>query len=251
MIETNVDCDRFKKENLEGDWIVHIIPVYDGLHPVDNRPSILFIRNISTGKTYYFAFHHPDSIPIVPHTWFVQEFLLNNKNIKWALNKKTFNQMLYLPNVYDINFASHLKYNEIFEEVNYETSAHFLVRKNSGNCRDKNLSIPLLKHKETFDDLADDVSRLIKDYECDCGFVRFNNIIIETLGVLEQQGIFVNRELFTQRFGIDPGPSNIVHSQYNVYTSTGRPSNRFDGINYSALNKEDGSRKCFQSRFRV
>lgn len=36
--------------------------------------------------------------------------------------------------------------------------------------------------------------------------------------------------------------------EFNPYTLTGRPSNHFNGINYSALNKTDGSRKRFISR---
>ena len=41
----------------------------------------------------------------------------------------------------------------------------------------------------------------------------------------------------------------MVYSEYNPYTSTGRPSNRFGGMNFAALNKSDGSRKEFISRF--
>jgi hypothetical protein len=41
----------------------------------------------------------------------------------------------------------------------------------------------------------------------------------------------------------------LVYSQYNIYTSTGRPSNHFGGINYAALNKENGVRSCFTSRY--
>ncbi len=36
--------------------------------------------------------------------------------------------------------------------------------------------------------------------------------------------------------------------EFNPYTLTGRPSNHFNGINYAALNKTDGSRKRFISR---
>ena len=42
----------------------------------------------------------------------------------------------------------------------------------------------------------------------------------------------------------------VVHSEYNIYTSTGRPSNRFGGTNFAALNKKDGSRKPYVSRFK-
>ena len=41
----------------------------------------------------------------------------------------------------------------------------------------------------------------------------------------------------------------LEYTQYNPYTSTGRPSNRYNGINYAALNKEDGTRDRFVSRF--
>ena len=41
----------------------------------------------------------------------------------------------------------------------------------------------------------------------------------------------------------------VVYSEYNPFTSTGRPSNRFGGINFAALNKNDGSREKFISRF--
>jgi len=37
--------------------------------------------------------------------------------------------------------------------------------------------------------------------------------------------------------------------EFNPFTLTGRPSNHFNGINYAALNKSDGSRQRFKSRF--
>jgi hypothetical protein len=43
---------------------------------------------------------------------------------------------------------------------------------------------------------------------------------------------------------------NTVYSQYNMFTTTGRPSNRFGGINFSALNKSDGTREAFISRYK-
>jgi hypothetical protein len=249
MIETQADCTRFGVENLDGDWIVHIVPVEDGCHPVINRPSILFIRNISTKRTYYFALDHPDSIPLFPRLRFVEEFLSNNKNRKWAFDKKAFGQMMNLPNVCDANLVGYMKENEILVESDYETPAHFLVRKHLGKVGKTNLAIPLMKHLEVFNDLADDITNLVKKYEPDDGFVRFNDLIIDTLRQLESQGIYVDRELFKQRYNIDPGPYGIVFSQYNPYTATGRPSNRFDNVNYAALNQSDGTRKCFRSRW--
>lgn len=39
------------------------------------------------------------------------------------------------------------------------------------------------------------------------------------------------------------------YCEYNPYSLTGRPSNHFNQVNYAALNKEDGSRKRFVSRY--
>lgn len=249
MIETVSDCERFKAENTEGDWFLHVIPADDVIHPAANKASILFIRNLKTKKTYYLAMDHPDSHVEFPRVRFVHEVIATNPNRKWVLDKKAFQQMMGLPNLMDVNLASYLTDNEILTESEYETPAHFLIRKHAGGRGKVNMVIPLLKHKEMFDDLANDVSSLVKKYEPDTGYTRFNDLIIGTLGKLEAQGIFVDREMFKQRFGHDVGPYGMTYSQYNVYTSTGRPSNRFGGVNYAALNTEDGTRKCFRSRY--
>ena len=36
-----------------------------------------------------------------------------------------------------------------------------------------------------------------------------------------------------------------IHTQYNLYTTTGRPSNSFNGINFAALTKDNGCRAAF------
>ena len=41
---------------------------------------------------------------------------------------------------------------------------------------------------------------------------------------------------------------SIEKCEFNPFTLTGRPSNHFNGINYAALNKSDGSRERFKSR---
>lgn len=43
--------------------------------------------------------------------------------------------------------------------------------------------------------------------------------------------------------------TGLQFTEYNPFTITGRPSNNYNGINYAALNKTDGTRKQFKSRF--
>ena len=64
---------------------------------------------------------------------------------------------------------------------------------------------------------------------------QYNDEIIDNLSFIESSGLRKDDEM--------------VYSEYNLYTSTGRPSNRFGGINFAALNKKDESRKPYTSRF--
>lgn len=249
MIETINDYTQFEAENVDGDWIVHIVPIDESIHPVDNQPSLLFIRNTFTLKTYYFSFKHPDSRPSLDSTWFINDVLKKSEKIKWALDKKAFVQLLPLTNVYDANLCGFLKDNSIEELDKYETVAHGLIRRHANGIGKLNNSIPLIKHKEMFDDLSNSIIKLIKKFTITEPFIKVNNIILPTLADIESNGIYVNVDTYSKHFSHKPNKSGYVFSQYNVYTSTGRPSNRYGGVNYAALNHSDGSRAAFISRY--
>jgi hypothetical protein len=63
---------------------------------------------------------------------------------------------------------------------------------------------------------------------------------------IEQAGLTVDIPLYEQYFEQDT--EGVVYTQYNFKTLTTRPSNTFNGINYAALNKENGCRKAFIAR---
>jgi hypothetical protein len=75
---------------------------------------------------------------------------------------------------------------------------------------------------------------------------------IKELAKIEGAGVKVEVEKFIDTFGFDAQYiyNGRVYTKYNPYTVTGRPSNRHLNVNYSALNKGDGSRECIVSRFR-
>lgn len=249
MIETLEDSNKFELENCQGDWIIHVVPVEDSIHPVDNSPSVIFIRNIYTSKTYYFAINHPDSIPKIDKNYFLNEVLMKSEKIKWALDKKAFCQFFKFKNVYDANLCGFLKNNEIENLDDFETSAHGMVRRQLNGIGQFGRVVPLMKHKELFDELADSIEKMIKRISIDDSFLSVNNTILSTLGDIESNGIYVDPIIFSQHFLNKPNLDGYVFSQYNIYTSTGRPSNRYGGVNYAALNHSDGSRKSFVSRY--
>lgn len=81
---------------------------------------------------------------------------------------------------------------------------------------------------------------------------QFMRMAVDKLREIEYAGLAVDVPVLdtyfenkSKRFATD----GKVYSQYYPYTTTGRPSNRFGGINFAALNKNDGSRAAFVSRF--
>ncbi len=249
MVESIGDLARFQVETQEGDWIVHIIPEEDGIHSANNNPCILFIRSILTGNTYYYSFSHPDSKSEFEDILFLDILRLSN-NRKWAIDKVSFCHMIDAPNVFDANLIGWMTINEIIETSEFDTIAHSMVRRNAFGHDRVNLAIPLLKHKEAFDEMADVIEKLVENANIDNAYINFNDQIIPTLGEVEKNGIYVDRALFQSRFELSSTLEGLTYSKYNIYTSTGRPSNRFGGINYAALNRTDGSRSCFTSRFK-
>jgi len=103
--------------------------------------------------------------------------------------------------------------------------------------------IPLMKWYELLKSIPD-----IKNRK---SWYRIYSDSIKELGRLEGAGVKVEEEKFIDRFSFSPKHiyEGRVYTKYNPYTTTGRPSNRHLNVNYSALNKSDGSRECFVSRW--
>ena len=76
-------------------------------------------------------------------------------------------------------------------------------------------------------------------------YLQFNDTYPQVFADIESNGLAVN-ETFRMPELIREGR---VYSQYHYHTTTGRPSNAFRGFNFAAMNKEDGTRSAFQSRF--
>ena len=88
--------------------------------------------------------------------------------------------------------------------------------------------IPIWKHYEQFQDWKHLWSQNTTSS-------KFSQLYPKCLNWIEQSG------LYTQ--------DGMEYTQYNMFTTTSRPSNTFGGINYAALPKDGDVRKRFISRF--
>lgn len=234
--------------NYKNSIILWAIPSDESLHPCATDLSLVFIKEVDTNITHCFSFNHPDLAPVTDKVGFVKE--LNEWPAKkWVFDKKSFLQLLPLDNLLDFNLWNHIQTGNILEKQAFETQAHKFVYRTKRECGDLNKVIPLLKHKETFEKMCEEFFRVDSSLsDMDGGFKKENETVIETLAELESNGIHVNQECFNKHFDAKVQPNGLVYSQYNIYTSTGRPSNHFDNVNYAALNKDNGVRGCFVSR---
>lgn len=250
MIESQYQWISFAVDSANDDLLLHTIPLHDGIHSAVNLPSILFIRNLTKKKTFYYGFDHPDiKTPkdVTPQE--VIEVLSQMKGTKWAVDKKSFSHLTPVRGTLDVGYVGYVNDNKVFDINDFETTAHALVRRNFMGRPGYGKFVPLMKHLEAFSELVETCERLIKKAKVDDSMRKFNQFIIEPLGEVETQGLAIAPSVFHDHFGDIFVKSGRVFTQYFFYTSTGRPSNRFGGVNYAALNKEDGSRKAFVSRF--
>jgi len=231
--------------------ILWAIPSDVFLHTCATDVSLVFIKNMDTKETITVGFNHPDLVSVTDKDDFVRRLneIETLPNHKWVFDKKSFIQFLPVKDLFDINLYCHLQEGWTIEEETYHTKAHKFIYRSKRDCGDLNKVVPLLKHKETFEKMCNEFFKVdINLSDSEYGYRKENEIVVETLAELESNGIYVNRECFSKHFDARIQPNGLVYSKYNFYTSTGRPSNHFDNVNYAALNKENGVRTCFTSR---
>ena len=117
----------------------------------------------------------------------------------------------------------------------YKPEAYKFYQRLYWNRKDIFEIIPNVKHIEYYDQLKALLETFeISDYDSQVSKT-YENLILPLFNNIEKNGLYTE--------------TGYEYSKYNLFTTTGRPSNANGGINYAALNKTDGTRKRFTSRF--
>jgi hypothetical protein len=207
-----------------------IIPVWSShrAHPLGSRISFIYYRTIS--EDGIINFNHIDAKGL--DKFDITKFIDDNTIV---LDSR------YISNLgYDFEWLYFEEYGKPFL---FNEFAQSLYRGYKNDFKELNDCIPLMKWYE----LLKTLPNLTLKTEVN---KRYSSAI-RTLGRLEGAGVKVDREKFIDSFNFNEQylkKNDIAYTQYNPYTITGRPSNRHMGVNYSALNKSDGTREMFISR---
>jgi hypothetical protein len=249
-IEDSLGIQELSTALKNKDVFMYCIPTTTYKHPCCDSLSLLFILDIQERETFAVIFNHIDSqfnvnlSDIIP--------VLNLTRSRFVVDKKSFKQYIDISDLLDVKFLAHA-INKDFS-IN-PTSVHTFYKYQFPKCNTVNRIVPINKHYETFEKLYSNAFEILKTEHNKLkldAYINSNNILTDTLYQIEKNGICVNPGDFIKSFKEDSVKlldGNLIRSQYNLFTSTGRPSNKFGGINFAALNKKDDSRKCFVSRF--
>ena len=227
IVENNEQLSSFLKVYSEHDSIVLPVQSDEQKHPTDDDICLVYVRIIE-GKEYILCYNHSESLNLD------EPPSLKSDTAKYTLDKKRLEHLVDIDNVVDVNLLNYVDTNEPLETDNLDTNAHHFF--NMRHYRKKNLNrvIPISKHLELCRKISKILSNVIeKNLDVNKSY---NDEVLNNLSYMESNGIQTTE--------------GMVYSEYNIFTSTGRPSNRFGGTNFAALNKKDGSRKPYISRFK-
>lgn len=238
IIEKDEQLNKLKEFE---DCYVEFIPFSSYYHPKLNQISLIYIRGINSHKGYILCLKHSESLSLKLEN--VINYLNNKIKKLFVINKKE--SLYYFNNtnkLFDISFIEIPKLNENNICLNYFNNR---LKDN----KELNCLIPISKHYEQCESNFKIIKPIIQKYDENDEDYDFKNIIsIDSFFYIENQGLQLSKENYLKyfhdkienpEFNIDYGK---IYTQYNLYTSTGRPSNVFNKINFLALKKDNRER---------
>ena len=230
LIETKDQLDKLKSK-FNDTMYIEFIQGNDNTHPLLAEIIALYLNIDNTG--YIIPFNHLECI-----NWDKEAILpmLVNYNFR-VLDKKV-----------ALHSAPQLSYTDIQHTIppinNHTTQAHTWYYRKFPQTK-VNKMIPIGKHLERcnnkYNEIIGYTSRKTNKY--------VNNILLPTLYKLEQNGLKFN-DKFDNYFTLKNKKYSIkddhIYGWYNPFTTTGRPVNNFNGINFVGLKHDNGERDSFE-----
>jgi hypothetical protein len=218
---------------------VEIIPFHNYIHPVLNNVSLIYIRPLTDTKGYIICVDHSETLS-VGETYIKR--LFQQLDTIYVRDKKSFLYYFQLNKVIDISSVKNVETPKlpIFD----------LFYRQQPNKTDINRIIPIVKHYEVCENIYNQLKETLESPKPE--YLKFYNKGALAFFGVEKNGVKVDLNKFykfyepnNELYSID---GNTIYTQYNLNTTTRRPSNAFNGINFAALNKDNHSRASLISR---
>jgi hypothetical protein len=219
-----------------------LVPIYCSptIHPAVNRLCAIYIYTEDDVERMI-PIHHTEQLrgfsELVPQ-------FMNLQNI-FVHDKKRWLQTGGNNAVWDVKTLWWYTYGEAYDESHYPTAAHQFYWRRHASLDAVNCVVPLQQHMAMCQKIRHYAWPMCVNAKLTESYLHFNDTYPKTFATIESAGLAVD-ETFRMPELMHEGR---VYSQYHYHTTTGRPSNAFRGFNFAAMNKEDGTRAAFHSRF--
>lgn len=202
---------------------------YSKEHYIRNMPLYIILRDLIDDR--YYAINYSS----IEQKSLIREILHEITDLKSV----DFNSF-YIPfgkQTVDMRFDCYLQTNQINEDLIHPLE-HFYKHLVSNDI-EINILIPLTKHIEiveqyyqTYGHISTSPEYLnyYQSYQRVCSDIMMNGIKMNSI---------LTQEVYNQSL-------DRAYTWYNLYTLTGRPSNRFNGINFAAIPKHGLFRQCYE-----
>lgn len=236
IIETREQLERLLPSK---ECFIKVVLGNDSYHPLLSEVSLVYYRNESKG--YVLAVKHSEafSIPLQQ----IQDFISKHKKV-YCLDQKQTSYFIHHDNFIDIN-QTILDVENKFMTFECATKVHLDFYNRFPYLQNVNELIPVSKHYEKCECLYEQIKQYIGKETASEFYTEYCN----QYQTIEKEGLLLDINKFERHFELPWQPfsiqNNSILTSYNLYNLTTRPTNSFNGINFLALNKEDGSRKSF------
>ena len=232
LVETKNQLDTLKKELSSSDSpYLEFIYGNDNTHPA--LAEIIAIYLNLNKESYIIPLNHTECI-----NWDKDAILSVLANYKFfVLEKKA-----------ALHAAPQLSYTDIQHTIplldKHSTQAHAWYYRKFPQTK-VNKMIPIGKHLER----CEAKLRAIIDYSPSEINEYYNDILLPVLCELEKNALKFNDKFDDyfkpkcKKFSIE---EDHIYGWYNPYTTTGRPVNNFNGLNFVGLKHDNGERDCFE-----
>ncbi len=213
-----------------------LIPIFSDafLHPLhkDNDLSLLYVRHYGDREGRIICINHPDC----GDRESIDNIKNDSTNFYITPDVKKLKHIFPNTRLIDANYFHWWDKNKPMDLENIRINAYDFFHSKYYNVKKLNQIIPFTKHKE----YCDKVFEKINNYIDKCYESKYHSDVIEAFSSIEKHGIKVTDnvcDIFDER--VRKHISNgKLYSQYNLWTSTGRPSNSFGSVNFAALPPE-------------
>ena len=239
IIETEEAMEYLTHKTI-AEAFVEIVPLHDNIHPALNDVSLVYIRPFNDTKGYMLCVDHSETFSLYKTAI---DALLQKIGKVWVRDKKTALYYFPIKSLCDLSIL-----NPTY--IQTETQAHNYFYSHHTDYPKVNKLVPLSKHYEKCEHIYKQVRSVIPK-ELPPYFDFYNNKVVLAFFGIEKNGLKIDKYEFDKHYELNNEFYSIqgdrIYTSYNLATTTRRPSNSFNGVNFAAINKENGARRSYIS----